>query len=173
LVDSDDDSVAGQHGESARRSKNNSSSAGWISTNKESSQPRMRLKKRKDKTYATKKKLSKQGMLLDDYADDAEYREIESRRQSYQSSSATRRTRSKTRKAKNKDEVIEILDSSSEEESSDEEEVLSPKRNESNQFVEVSCDMLIGLVSFIHNFISTGIISFSSPAECNKASHPR
>ncbi|KAL7451549.1 hypothetical protein ACHAWC_008029, partial [Mediolabrus comicus] len=33
LVDSDDDSVAGQHGESARKS-----SAGWISTNKESSQ---------------------------------------------------------------------------------------------------------------------------------------
>lgn len=136
----------------------------------------MSRKKRKDKTYAksdnTRKKGNRQGMRYDnDYADDDddEYREIESRRES-QRTLAPRRTRSKTRKAKNKDEVIEILDSSSEEESSDEEEVLSPKHNERNQFVEVSCHIAVGLVSFYTHFISTGAISFPSPAECNKAS---
>lgn len=167
MVDSDDDSVAGQHGESARRSKNNSSSADWLSANKERSQPRGRLKKRRDKSYAksdnTRKKGNRQGMRYDE-----EWRDVESKL-SLRSSSSTRRTRSKTRKAKNKDEVIEILDSSSEEESSEEEEVFSPGPNESNQFVEVSCNLLIGLVSLYTLFISTGIMFFL-PAECNKAS---
>lgn len=116
----------------------------------------MSRKKRKDKTYAksdnTRKKGNRQGMRYDnDYADDDddEYREIESRRES-QRTLAPRRTRSKTRKAKNKDEVIEILDSSSEEESSDEEEVLSPKHNERNQFVEVSCHIADWTRFFLH-----------------------
>jgi hypothetical protein len=119
----------------------------------------MRLKKRKDKTYATKKKLSKQGMLPDDYADDDEWRGVEPQRQ-LQRSLAPRRTRSKTRKAKNKDEVIEILDSSSEEESSDEEEVLSPKRNESNQFVEVSCCGIADWTRFVNTLFLSQLASY-------------
>ena len=106
----------------------------------------VKQRKRKNKTYGksdnTRKKGTRQGMLYDDYADDNARRDIESRL-SLRSSSATRRetrrsSRSKTRKA---NEVIEILGSSSEEESSDEEEVISPGHNESNQFVEVSCDI--------------------------------
>ncbi len=121
-----------------------------MSTHKERSQPRGRLKKGYGKSGNTKKKLSKHGMQYDnDYADDGEWRDIESQRQS-QRSSATRRTRSKTRKAKNKDEVIEILDSSSEEESSDEEEVFSPKLNESSRFVEVSCCVADWTRFFLH-----------------------
>ena len=141
----------------------------------------MPRKKRKDKTYAksdnTRKKGNRQGMRYDDdadddYADDKEWRVMESQKQSQRSlarsSSATRRTRSKTRKAKNKDEVIEILDSSSEEESSDEEEMFSPGHDESNRIVEVSCD-IAEWARFVYKHLLSNWYHILFLTECNKA----
>ena len=66
---------------------------------------------------------------------------------------------SSVRKAKNKDEVIEIVDSSSEEDSSDEEEMFSLGCDESNRIVEVSCE-IADWARFVYTHILSQLASY-------------
>jgi hypothetical protein len=87
----------------------------------------------------TRKKLLKHGAAFDLEYEDEEWRLTKARSTlSFVGSTRQTRSKSKTRKIQNEDEVIEILSSSSEEDSSDN-EVLSPVRKERKQVIEVRC----------------------------------
>eukprot|EP00985_Skeletonema_marinoi_P016788 scaffold9065_cov239-Skeletonema_marinoi.AAC.1 len=120
---SDNESTAGCFGET-KRSNN---TADWLTTNRDrgrTSQQKSNGRARRTKSNKTKKKMKSMGMQIGD-DEDEEWR-VTSNTSSLALGSPTRRStrsKSKSRKAKKTNEVIEILDSSSEEESSDDEAI--------------------------------------------------
>eukprot|EP00986_Skeletonema_menzelii_P017935 scaffold23023_cov257-Skeletonema_menzelii.AAC.1 len=129
---SDNDSSAGRFGESKRSSNNSNGCLDRDRGRGRTPQQKSYGSTRKKPSSKTKKKLVRQGMQQDSDTDEDLFPRMEKKMSSIGLTNTGRQTRSKSksRKAKKKDEVIEILDSSSEEESS-EDEAMTPEGRDS------------------------------------------
>jgi hypothetical protein len=146
---SDNDSSAGQFGET-KRSNN---TADWLTTNRDrgrTQQQKPNGRARRKKSNKTMKKMKSMGMQIgDDFADE-DWRGAANTSSLALGSPIRRSTRSKSksRKAKKTNEIIEILDSSSEEESSDDEAISL----EGNAAVELEVSAYYGAAVIVMSY---------------------